>query len=155
MRRQRAQDRCDLHERLFRAVGNPGGDHHGRGVNVNERKLSTCASSRATILRPAGTETITTEHRPARCWFEGHAVRLAALIAGNLKLFAFRSSSTALSRSAKIRPARIATGFAAFGMGQPTLAIVILFSLTKSEGVSTFGASNFKIWHRYLPGNPS
>jgi hypothetical protein len=37
-------------------------------------------------------------------------------------------------------------------MGQPTLAIVILFSLTKSEGVSTFGASNFKIWHRYLPG---
>jgi hypothetical protein len=58
-------------------------------------------------------------------------------------------------RPAKVRPARIATGFAAFGMSQAALAIVILFSLTKSEGVSTFGASNFQIWHRYLPGSTS
>jgi hypothetical protein len=53
----------------------------------------------------------------------------------------------------KVRPAGIATGFATLRMRQSALAIVVLFSFTKGEGISAFGASDFKIWHRYLPGN--
>src|SRR5882724_2792343 len=104
---------------------------------------------RPAILRPARTETITTEHGSSRRRFEGHAVRLAALVADDLKLLAFRSSGS-LARS-KVRAALIATGFAALRMAQVALAIVFLFSFTKREGISAFGASDFKIWHRYLP----
>jgi hypothetical protein len=70
--------------------------------------------SRPAILCAAGTEALTTEHRPARRRFEGHAVRLAALIAGNLKLFALNSS--ALASSAKVLAAGIAARFATLRM---------------------------------------
>ena len=104
------------------------------------------------VLRATGTETITTEHRPARRRFKGHAVGFAALIADDLKFLAFRSASLPAS-AAKVRPARIAAGFATLRMSQSALAIIILFSFTKGEGSSAFGASDFKIWHRYLPRN--
>jgi hypothetical protein len=70
--------------------------------------------SRPAILRAAGAEALTTEHRPARLWFEGHAIGLTALIANNLKLFAFRSSS--LSLSAKVLATSITAGFATLRM---------------------------------------
>jgi hypothetical protein len=70
--------------------------------------------SRSAILRAAGAEALTAEHRPARLWFKGHAIGLTALIADNLKLFAFRSSF--LSRPAKVLAARIAAGFATLRM---------------------------------------
>jgi hypothetical protein len=85
-------------------------------------------------------------------WFEGHAVRLAALIANNLEFFAL-GSSTSLAGSAKVLAARIAARLATLGMAQATLAIVILFSLTKGKSISAFGARYFKVWHRCLPGN--
>jgi hypothetical protein len=103
-------------------------------------------------LRSAGTETIAAQYRPARRRLERHTVRLAALIADDLKFFAFRSASLPAS-AAKVRPARIAAGFATLRMSQSALAIIILFSFTKGEGSSAFGASDFKIWHRYLPRN--
>jgi hypothetical protein len=105
------------------------------------------------ILGTAGAEAIAAEHRPARRRFEGYAVRLAALIAGNLKLFPIRSA--ALFRSAEILPACVATGLATLGMGQASLPIVILFSFTKRESISAFGAGNFKIWHRVSPRKTS
>jgi hypothetical protein len=61
----------------------------------------------STILGAAGAETIAAQDWPARRWFEGHAIRLAALIAGNLKLFTLGSAS--LSRPAKVLAPRIAT----------------------------------------------
>ncbi len=70
--------------------------------------------SRPAILRAAGAETLTAEHRPARRWFEGHTIGLAARIANNFKLFALRSS--ALSLSAKVLAAGITAGFTTLRM---------------------------------------
>jgi hypothetical protein len=36
-------------------------------------------------------------------------------------------------------------------MAEAALAIVLLFAFSKRKGGSTFGASNFKVWHGYLP----
>ncbi len=123
-------------------------------MKSTQRKLPTCATvkSRATILCAAGAEAVTAKHRPARLWFERHAVGLAALIANNLKFLAFCSSaSLALAGAAKVGAARIAAGLATLWMAQAALAIVILFSLTKGKSISAFGTRYFKVWHRYLP----
>src|ERR1700686_1663284 len=114
----------------------------------NHRRLRNIPS-RPAILGAAGAEAVTAEHRPARLWFEGHAIGLAALIADNLKLFAFRSP--ALPCSAKVLTAGIAAGFATLRMAQTALAIVFLLSFTKRKSISALGASNFKIWHSCLP----
>jgi hypothetical protein len=108
--------------------------------------------SRPAILRSTRTEAVTAEHWPSRRWFKGHAVGFATLIADDLKFLAFGSPGVPTS-AAKVRPAGVAAGFATLRMGQSALAIVILFSFTKGEGISAFGASDFKIWHRCLPGN--
>lgn len=102
-----------------------------------------------TILCAAGAEAVATEHRSAWLWFEGHGVGLAALIANDFESFAFRPSS--LARATKVGAARVAAGFATLRMAQATLPIVFLFSFSKGEGVSAFGAGDFQIWHRYLP----
>jgi hypothetical protein len=81
--------------------------------------------------------------------FEGDAVALAALIANNLEPLTF--STTALPGSAKVLTPRVAAGFAALGMAQATLAIVVLLSFSKGKTRSAFGTSDFKVWHRYLP----
>jgi hypothetical protein len=104
--------------------------------------------SRAAILGAAGGEALTAKHGPARLRFEGDAVALAALIANNLEPFAFRSS---LARPAKVLAPRVAAGFAALGMAETALAIVILFSFSKGKSRSAFGTSDFKVWHLYLP----
>jgi hypothetical protein len=109
--------------------------------------------SRPAILCTAGAEALTTEHRPARRWLKGHTVGLAARIANNLKLFAFCSS--ALSLSAKVLAAGITARFTTLRMAEATLAVVVLFSFGKREGISALGASNFKIWHRCLPRKTS
>jgi hypothetical protein len=118
----------------------------------NHRRLRN-NRSRPAVLCAAGAETLTTEHRPARRWFEGHTVGLAARIADNFKLFAFRSPS--LSLSTKVLAAGITAGFTTLRMAEATLAVVVLFSFGKREGISALGASNFKIWHRCLPRKTS
>jgi len=87
-------------------------------------------SSRAAILCATGGKALTAQHWPALLGFEGDAVALAALIANNLEPFAFRS---ALARPAKVLTPRVATGFAALGMAETALAIVVLFSFSKGE----------------------
>jgi len=87
--------------------------------------------SRAAILCAAGGKALAAQHWPARLGFERDAVALATLIANNLKPFAFRSP---LVRSAKVLTPRVAAGFAALGMAEATLAIVVLFSFSKGEG---------------------
>jgi len=105
-------------------------------------------ASRPAILCAAGGEALTAQHGPTRLRFEGDAVALAALIANNLEPFAFRSS---LARPAKVLAPRVAAGFAALGMAETALAIVILLSFSKGKSRSAFGTSDFKVWHRYLP----
>jgi hypothetical protein len=119
-------------------------------VKDNQRKLPACAtpSSRAAILCAAGGKALTAQHWPARLRFEGDAVALAALIANNLEPFAFRSP---LAGPAKVLAPRVAAGFAALGMAETALAIVVLFSFSKGKSRSAFGTSDFKVWHFYLP----
>jgi hypothetical protein len=97
--------------------------------------------SRAAVLGAAGAEAVTAKHWSSRLRFEGHAVRLAALIANDLEPFAF--SSSALSRTAKVSPALVAARLAAFGMAQATLAVIFLFSFGKRERTSALGAGDF------------
>jgi len=118
----------------------------GRGVESSQ--AASFISSRAAILCAAGGKALAAQHWPARLGFEGDAVALAALIANNLEPFAFRSP---LARPAKVLAPRVAAGFAALGMAETTLAIVVLFSFSKGESRSAFGASDFKVWHLYLP----
>lgn len=103
------------------------------------------------MLGAAGGKTLAAQYGPARLWFEGHAVALAALIANDLEAFALSSATASLTRTAKVGSARVATWLAAFGVTQSALAIIILFSFSKWEGCSALGASNFQIWHNYLP----
>jgi len=74
------------------------------------------------------------------------------LIANDLEPFAFGSAATAsLPRATKVRAPRVAARLATLGMAEAALAIVLLFAFSKGKGGSTFGASNFKVWHGYLP----
>jgi hypothetical protein len=104
--------------------------------------------SRAAILCAAGGKALTTEHWSTGLRFEGDAVALAALIANNLEPFAFCSS---LARTAKVLASRVPAGFATLGVAQTTLAIIVLFAFSKGKSRLTFGTSDFKVWHRYLP----
>jgi len=100
-----------------------------------------CAARRKTLAAQDGT---------ARLRFKRHAVGLAALIANYFETLAFRSA-TSLFRAAKILAARVAARFAALRMAQSALAIIILLSFSKWEGVSALGAIDFQVWHDCLP----
>src|SRR5262245_52227619 len=91
------------------------------------------------MLRTAGAEAITTQDRPAWLGFEGHRVWLSALIANNIEAFPLctAAAAAALARPAKVGTARIATGFAALGVAQTSLAIIILLSFSKWKCGST------------------
>ena len=108
----------------------------------------------AAILRAAGAETIRAQNRPSDLWFKRHGVWLTALIANNIETFTFRTTTATLLWSTKVSPARIPARLAALRMTQSALAIIILFSFGKWEGVSTLGASDFHVWHSYLPRKP-
>ena len=74
------------------------------------------------------------------------------MIANDLEPFAFGSAATASRpRATKVRAPRVAARLATLGMAEAALAIVLLFAFSKRKGGSTFGASNFKVWHGYLP----
>ena len=77
------------------------------------------------------------------------------MIANDFESFAFRSTATAASaalpRAAKVRAPRVAARLATLGVAESALAVIILFAFSKRKGGSTFSASNFKVWHGYLP----
>jgi len=76
---------------------------------------------------------------------------LPHLIANDLEAFAFGAAAASLSWPAKVGSARIAAWLAAFGMTQSALAIIFLLSFSKWESCSALTASDFQIWHNYLP----
>jgi len=90
-------------------------------------------------LSPAGAETLTAEHRPAGLRLKRNAVILAALIANDLKTFAF---SAGLARATEAGAPYIATRLATLGVAETALAIIILFALRERERRSAFGASD-------------
>jgi len=104
---------------------------------------------RAALCATRG-KTLAAQNGTAGLGLEGHAVGLTALIANNLKAFAFTASTT-LSLAAKVGAPRIAAGLAAFGMSQSAFAIIVLFSFSKGESSSALGTSDFEIWHGLLP----
>jgi hypothetical protein len=75
------------------------------------------------------------------------------LIANDFESFALGSAATSASlpRAAKVRAPRVAARLATLGMAETALAIVLLFALSKRKYGSAFGASDFKVWHGYLP----
>jgi len=102
-------------------------------------------------LCAASRKAFTAQNGPAGLGLEGHAVALAALIAGNLEAFAFAAASTTLPLTAKVLTTGVAARLAALGMGQSAFAIVILLSFRKGESSSALGTSDFEIWHGLLP----
>jgi hypothetical protein len=102
------------------------------------------------MLCTARRKTLAAQNRTTRLRLERHAVGLAALIADYFEPLAFRSA-TSLLRAAKICAARVTARFAALRMTQSALAIIILLSFSKWEGVSALGAIDFQVWHDCLP----
>lgn len=99
-------------------------------------------------MRAARTKAIAAQDWSARRRLERHGVWLAALIANDLKSFAFgAAASTALLCSAEILTTRVTARFASLRVTQATLAIIILLSFSKWEGISTLGASDIQIRH--------
>ena len=100
------------------------------------------------MLCAAGAKAVAAQNWTPVLWFEWDAVGLAALIANNFEAFAIVAAATAwLFRTAKVSPARVATGFTPLRVAQATFAIIILFSFCKWEGLPTLGASDVQIRH--------
>ena len=98
------------------------------------------------MLGAAGAEAVTAQDRTPFLWFEWDCIRLAALVANNLKAFAI-AAAACLFRSAKVGPARVAARFASLRVTQAPFAIIVLFSFSKWEGLPTLGASDVQIRH--------
>jgi hypothetical protein len=93
------------------------------------------------------TETISAQNWPATGRFEGHSVGLATLIAGNLKSLTFAASSFL---SAKVGPAGVSAGLAAFRMGQVSFLVVFLLAFGERKRVPTLRAGDLDVWHGCL-----
>ncbi len=93
---------------------------------------------------PTRAQTFATEHRSAAGWLERYSVSFSALIAGDVESLPL---STWSSRSAKVRSTRISARFAAFWVSQIAFFVILLLAFSEREWVSTFSASDFKIWH--------
>jgi hypothetical protein len=96
------------------------------------------------LRRAIRAKTITAKNRPSTRRFEWDSILLTTLIAGDVKSLALAATS---SRSAKVRATRITTRLTAFRVSQVPFLIVLLFTFGKGKSVSTFGASDFHVWH--------
>jgi hypothetical protein len=90
------------------------------------------------------TKTLAAEHRSAAGRLERYGVSLAALIAGDVESLPL---STWSPRAAKVSSTRISAGLAAFWVSQISFFVILLLAFGEREGVSTFRASDFKVWH--------
>jgi hypothetical protein len=100
-------------------------------------------------LGAARGKALAAQHRPSGLRLERNAVSFSTLIASYLKALALASAAT-LSGATKVLAARVTTGLTALGVGQATLAIIILLSFSKRKGRSTLGASDFLVRHDFL-----
>jgi hypothetical protein len=66
------------------------------------------------------------------------------LIAGDVEPLPLATWS---SRTAKVSSTCISAWLAAFWVSEISFFVVLLLALGKGKGVSTFRASDFKIWH--------
>jgi hypothetical protein len=80
-------------------------------------------------------------------WFERNRVGLPALVANDLEAFAIVTAAATLLRSTETGATFVAARLAALGVTQTPLAVIILFSISKWESISTLGASDFQIRH--------
>jgi hypothetical protein len=98
------------------------------------------------LMRAAGAETFAAQHGPTARRFEGNGIRLAALIADNLKTLAF-AATAATRTAAEISAARVSASLATLRLAQIALGIILLFSLCERKLLSAFGAGNLNVWH--------
>lgn len=99
------------------------------------RSLLTCSTR---------TKTFATQHRSAAGWLERYGVSLSALIAGDVESLPL---STWSPRAAKVSSTRLSAGLAAFWVSQIAFFVILLLAFGEWEEVSTFRASDFKVWH--------
>jgi hypothetical protein len=103
-------------------------------------------------LGAAGAEALAAQNGPSARGLEGHGVRFAALVAGDLEALALAATPGPAPRPAETGAARVAARFAALRLAQVSLAIILLLSFGEGEGRTAFGTGNLDIWHRcFLP----
>jgi hypothetical protein len=98
-------------------------------------------------LGAARAKALAAQDRTPLLWFERNGVGLPALVANDLKAFAIVTAAAALLRSTEAGATFVAARLAALGVTQTPLAVIILFSISKWERISTLGASDFQIRH--------
>jgi hypothetical protein len=104
-------------------------------------------SSGTAILRATRAKTIAAEYWSSGLWLEWNRIGLAALVANDLESFTVAASAASLFGSAETLTSRITAWFTSFRVTQAPLSIIILFSFSKWEGLSTLGASDVQIRH--------
>ena len=96
------------------------------------------------------TKTFAAEHWSAARWLERYGISFSTLIAGNVESLPL---STWSSRSAKVSSTRISARLTSLWVSQIAFFVILLLAFGEREGVSTFRASDFKVWHdSFSPG---
>jgi hypothetical protein len=85
-----------------------------------------------------------TEHRAAAGRLKRNGISFSALIAGDVESLPL---STWSSGSAKVSSTRISARLTAFRVSQIAFFVILLLAFGEWEGVSTFRASDLKVWH--------
>jgi hypothetical protein len=106
-------------------------------------------SERQQLLRAAGGKAFAAQHGPSARRLEGHAVGLAALIAGNFETLAV-AAARASSASAEIGASAIATSLATLRLAQVSLCVIFLLAFCERKRRAALGASDLYVWHVQL-----
>jgi len=102
-------------------------------------------------LRAAGAKTFTAEHWPSGRGLERHSVGFAALVADDIEALPLTATAaTTAAGPAKIGAPRITTGLTTFRLAQVPFLVVLLFALSKREGLAAFGTSDVHVWHDWF-----
>jgi hypothetical protein len=102
------------------------------------------------LLGAAGAEALAAQNGPSARGLEGHGIRFAALVAGNLEALTLAATARPAPRPAETGAARVATRFASFRLAQVALVVILLLSFGERESRTAFSARNLNVWHRYF-----
>jgi hypothetical protein len=107
------------------------------------------ALNSSALLRAAGGKAFAAQHGSSARRLEGHAVGLAALIAGNFETLAV-AAACASSASAEIGASAIATSLATLRLAQVSLSVIFLFAFCERKRRAALCASDLYVWHFQL-----
>jgi hypothetical protein len=98
-------------------------------------------------LRAAGRKAFPAQHRPSARRLEGHAVGLAALVAGDFKPLAVAAPARSSSASAEIGSATITASLTTLRLAEVSFRVVFLFAFGEWELRAALGTSDLYVWH--------